>query len=109
VVLEGKQEECGSVTMGGITFNSESDCLAFVVEHLPNPNFGLLSDMVILLRKLKIKIPTNESVVNKHHKAMQVKLDKTEAGTIASYSVTVPSAFNRETEDMLSSHLQGML
>jgi hypothetical protein len=44
--------------MGGITFNGESDCLAFVVEHIPNPNFGLLSDMVILLQKLKIKIPT---------------------------------------------------
>jgi hypothetical protein len=90
--------------MGGIKFSSKRDCMAFVTEHLLDPNFGLLTDMVILLQKIQTRIPTNESVISKHYKAGQVKLDKIEAGIIASYSVTMPNVFNKSTEDILSSH-----
>ena len=102
-ILEDRQE-AGSISMGGIKFSSERDCMAFVSEHLTDPNFGLLTDMVSLLQKIQTRIPTNESVISEHYKAGQVKLDKIEAGVIASYSVTMPNVFNKSTEDILSSH-----
>ena len=48
-ILEDRQE-AGSISMGGIKFSSERDCMAFVSEHLTDPNFGLLTDMVSLLK-----------------------------------------------------------
>lgn len=102
-ILEDRQE-AGAIFMGGIKFSSERDCMAFVSEHLTDPNFGLLTDMVSLLQKIQTRIPTNESVISEHYKAGQVKLDKIEAGVIASYSITMPNVFNKSTEDILSSH-----
>jgi hypothetical protein len=75
--------------------------MAFVSGHLSDPNFGLLTDMVSLLQKIQTRISTNESVISEHYKAGQVKLDKIEAGVIASYLVTMPNVFNRSTEDIL--------
>jgi hypothetical protein len=44
-ILEDRQE-AGTISMGGIKFSSERDCIAFVSEHLTGPNFSLLTDMV---------------------------------------------------------------
>jgi hypothetical protein len=60
--------------------------------------------MVSLLQKIQARIPTNESVISKHYKAGQMKLDKIEVRVIASYLVTMPNVFNKSTEDILSSH-----
>jgi hypothetical protein len=98
VTMLEERQEAGSISMGGVKF------MAFVTEHLSDPNFSLLTDMVSLLQKIQTRIPTNESVISEHYKAGQVKLDKIEVGIIASYSVTMPNVFNKSTEDILLSH-----
>jgi hypothetical protein len=102
-ILEERQE-AGSISMGGIKFSSKQDCMTFVTEHLSDPNFGLLTDMVSLLQKIQTRIPTNESKISEHYKVGQVELDKIEVGIIASYLVTMPNVFNKSMEDSPSLH-----
>lgn len=105
--LETKSSK-DSVTMGSHTFTCLEDVQAFVSKHVPNPNFGLLSDMVIILQKLKTTTETTKSVLDTHNGAKKLQLDVIEANILISFAMLLPSILDRSGEAVSSSNVHAI-
>jgi len=86
-------------------FNNERDVAAFVKEHVPNPNFGIVCDLVILLQTLKVANPTTESTAGLLAQAQKVNMDPLETAIVGSYGVELPTIFDRTQAALTSSNL----
>jgi len=103
--LEERTQTGTSVTISNIVFNNERDVAAFVFEHVPNPNFGIVCDLVILLQTLKVANPTTESTAGLLAQAQKVNMDPLETAIVGSYGVELPTIFDRTQGTLTSSNL----
>jgi len=103
--LEERTQAGTSVTISNIVFNNERDVVAFVAAHVPNPNFGIICDLVILLQTLKVANPTTESTAGLLAQAQKVNMDPLETAIVGSYGVELPTIFDRTQGALTSSNL----
>jgi len=103
--LEARTQSGASITISSIVFNNERDVAAFVREHVPNPNFGIVCDVVILLQTLKVANPTTESTAGLLAQAQKVNMDPLETAIVGSYGVELPTIFDRTQGVLTSSNL----
>jgi len=103
--LEQRTQAGHSVTISEVVFNNERDVARFVTTHVPNPNFGIVCDLVILLQTLKVGNPTTESTAGLLAQAQKVNMDPLETAIVGSYGVELPTIFDRTQGALTSSNL----
>jgi hypothetical protein len=96
------------VKIGTTTFANFADVKAFVALHIPKPNFGVLSDMVIILQKLKTETETATTLIAAHAGARKLNLDVMEANIVISFSMLLPSILDRSREIVSSSNVHAI-
>jgi len=87
-----------TITYGGMPFLSVSDIQAFVHLYVPDPNVGLICDVVTLLENMQSSTVTTYKVIKQLEWSKKVALDPLEIIVLASYSLTLPGIFDRSGE-----------
>lgn len=84
------------IRMGNHMFSSVGDVRAFVLQYVgEQANFGVLSDLVILLHKTKS--PTgliSQATINEEVAASKIRLDTVESNILVSFSIILPRPFD---------------
>lgn len=97
-----------AITMGSKVFTCFEDVRTFVIANIQVPNFGVLSDMVIVLQKLKTTTQTAQSLMTTCNGAQKLNLDMLEANILVLFLGLFSSILDKSGKYVASSHVNAI-
>lgn len=82
--------------MGQHVFSSVGNVRAFIIKYMgEKANFGVLSDLVILLHKIKTPPrPISQATINDEITPSKIQLDTVKSNILVSFSIILPRPFD---------------